>query len=65
MLLTRKAVDFEDIVITDDPSRQKEMLDRSGANTVPQIFVGNTLVGGFEDLCALDKSGELDKLLAG
>ena len=65
MLLTKKAVEFEDIVITDDPLRQNEMLDRSGAHSVPQIFVGNTLVGGFDELCALDKSGELDKLLAG
>ena len=65
MLLTKKAVDFEDIVITDDPVKQKEMQDRSGARSVPQIFVGDTLVGGFEELCALDKSGELDKLLAG
>ena len=65
MLLTKKAVDFEDIVITDDPLKRKEMQDRSGAHSVPQIFVGDTLVGGFEELCALDKSGELDKLLAG
>jgi glutaredoxin 3 len=65
MLLTRKAVDFEDIVITDDPSKQKEMHERSGAHSVPQIFVGDTLVGGFEELCALDKSGAFDELLAG
>jgi glutaredoxin 3 len=65
MLLTKKAVDFEDIVTTDNPLMQKEMQDRSGARSVPQIFVGNTLVGGFDELCALDKSGELDKLLAG
>jgi glutaredoxin 3 len=65
MLLTKKAVDFEDIVITDDPLKQKEMLDRSGAQSVPQVFVGDTLVGGFDELSALDKSGELDKLLAG
>jgi len=65
MLLTKKAVDFEDIVITDDHLKQKEMQDRSGAHSVPQVFVGDTLVGGFDELCALDKSGELDKLLAG
>jgi glutaredoxin 3 len=65
MLLTKKAVEFEDIVITDDPLKQKEMLKRSGAHSVPQIFVGNTLVGGFDELCTLDKSGALDKLLAG
>jgi glutaredoxin 3 len=65
MLLTKKAVAFEDIVITDDPLKQKEMQDRSGARSVPQAFVGGTLVGGFDELSALDKSGELDKLLAG
>lgn len=41
------------------------MLKRSGSHLVPQIFIGDTHVGGFEELCALDKSGELDKLLAG
>ena len=65
MLLTKKAVDFEDIVITDDPVKRKEMQDKSGAHSVPQIFIGNIHVGGFDELCALDKSGELDKLLAG
>ena len=65
MLLTKKAVDFEDIIITDDPLKQKEMQERSGAHSVPQIFVGDTHVGGFEELFALDKSGELDELLAG
>jgi glutaredoxin 3 len=65
MLLTKKAVEFEDIVITDDPSKREEMQELSGERSVPQIFIGNTHVGGFEQLCALDKSGELDKLLAG
>ncbi len=65
MLLTKKAVEFEDIVITDDLSKIKEMQELSGEQSVPQIFIGNTHVGGFEQLCALDKSGELDKLLAG
>ena len=64
MLLTKKAVDFEDIVITNEPLKRQEMQDRSGAHSVPQIFVGDTLVGGFDELCALDKSGELDKMLA-
>lgn len=65
MLLTKKAIDFEDIVITDDPLKRKEMQDRSGARSVPQIFIGDTLVGGFDELYALDRGGELDKLLAG
>jgi glutaredoxin 3 len=65
MLLTRKAVKFEDIIITDDPLLLAEMQERSGKRTVPQIFVGDTPIGGFDELCALDKSGELDKMLAG
>ena len=65
MLLTRKSVEFEDIAITDDPLKRQEMQERSGRQTVPQIFIGDTSIGGFEELLALDKSGELDKLLAG
>lgn len=65
MLLTKKAVDFEDIVITDDVEKQEEMRARSGRRTVPQIFIGDTPIGGFDELYALEKSGELDKLLAG
>jgi glutaredoxin 3 len=65
MLLTKKGVEFEDIVITDDPQLRTQMEDRSGRRSVPQIFVDDTHVGGFDDLYALEKSGELDKLLAG
>lgn len=64
MLLTRKAVRFEDIIVTDDPLLLAEMEERSGNRTVPQIFVGDISIGGFDELCALDKSGELDKMLA-
>ena len=65
MLLTKKAVEFEDIVITDDIQKQKEMQERSGCTSVPQVFIGDILVGGFEELCTLDKSGELEQLLTG
>lgn len=65
MLLTKKAIEFEDIVVTDDPARLAEMQKRSGNRTVPQIIVGDVSIGGFDELCALDKSGELDKMLAG
>jgi len=64
MLLTQKAVGFEDIIVTDDPALLAEMIERSGNRTVPQIFVGDTPVGGFDELYALDKNGELDKMLA-
>lgn len=65
MLLTRKSVDFDDIIISDDAGLRSEMQQRSGSNRVPQIFIGERHVGGFDELCALDKSGELDQLLAG
>lgn len=65
MLLTRKGITFDDINVSDNPSLLEEMLERSGGRTVPQILVGDTPVGGFDELSALDKSGELDKMLAG
>ena len=66
MLFTKKGVQFEDILVSRDPARFDEMQARSGGRrTVPQVFVGDVHVGGFDDLCSLDKSGELDKLLAG
>ena len=66
MLFTKKGVSFEDIVVSRDADRLAEMESRSGGRrSVPQIFVGDSHVGGFDELCSLDKSGELDKLLAG
>ena len=66
MLFTKKGVKFEDVVVSRDAERFAEMESRSGGRrSVPQIFVGNDHVGGFDELCTLDESGELDKLLAG
>jgi glutaredoxin 3 len=66
MLLTKKGVKFDDVLVSRDPARFDEMLARSGGRrTVPQIFIGDVHVGGFDEVCSLDKSGELDKLLAG
>lgn len=64
MLLTRKAVEFEDIAVGSDAAKFEEMLARSGRRSVPQIFIGDTHVGGFDELDAMERSGELDKLLA-
>ena len=64
MLLTKKGVEFEDIPVASDPALFAEMQEKSGRKTVPQIFIGDTHVGGFDELYALDQSGELDKLLA-
>jgi glutaredoxin 3 len=48
-----------------DPQRRDEMMQKSGRRTVPQIWIGERHVGGFDDLRALDLKGELDSLLAG
>lgn len=63
MLLAGKGVAFEDINVGADPDKRSEMEQLSGRRSVPQIFVGDRHIGGFDDLCALDKSGELDRLL--
>ena len=64
-LLQRKGVkEFTEIDITHDEKLQQEMLAKSnGKKTVPQIFIGDTHVGGCDDLYALDKEGKLDPLL--
>ena len=65
MLLTTKKANIEDIVATPGSAGFAEMLERTGSRKVPQIFIGDTHVGGFDQLDALDRKGELDKLLAG
>jgi len=63
-LLKHKGVDFAEVEAAWDPVKRKEMLSRSnGKTTYPQIFIGTTHVGGCDDLMALDRAGELDKLL--
>ena len=64
-LLRGKQVPFEEIDIESAPDRREEMMSRSGRRTVPQIFIGNTHVGGCDELYALDRQGKLDPLLAG
>ena len=64
-LLNEKGVNFVEFDVMKDPSRKPEMVQRSnGGRTVPQIFVGETHVGGCDDLYALEQSGKLDPLLA-
>jgi glutaredoxin 3 len=65
-LLTEKGVVFAEIDLMAEPRRRPEMLERSGGRTsVPQIFIGDTHVGGCDDLYALDRAGKLDPLLRG
>jgi len=56
--------DIEKIYIDRDPARRTEMMEKTGRRTVPQIYIGDTHVGGYDDLSALDRAGRLDPLLA-
>jgi glutaredoxin 3 len=63
-LLTRKNVAYREIDVASDAARRAEMMSRSGGGrTVPQIFIGDTHVGGCDDLYALNDEGGLDRLL--
>lgn len=62
-LLKRKQVEFEEVRIDLDQKRMREMLDRTQRRTVPQIYIGDHHVGGYDDLAELDAFGELDELL--
>jgi glutaredoxin 3 len=62
-LLQRKGAVVTEIDATGDPQKRQEMMTRSGRWTFPQIFVGDTHVGGCDDLHALDRSGGLEPLL--
>jgi glutaredoxin 3 len=62
-LLTSKGQQWHEIDIEAEPERRVEMIERSGRSTVPQVFIGDRHVGGFDDLSVLDRSGELDGLL--
>lgn len=63
-LLEKKGAAFTEIDAGMDPAKRKEMMDRSGRSTFPQIFVGEKHIGGCDDMMALEQAGELDKLLA-
>jgi glutaredoxin 3 len=63
MLLKKKGANYEDVLVTSNPALRDEMQQRSGRRSVPQIIIDDRAIGGFEDLYALDKSGELDRIL--
>ena len=66
MLLKSKGIaEIEKIRIDLDPARRDEMIEKTGRRTVPQIYIGDVHVGGFDDLAALDRAGKLDPLLRG
>jgi glutaredoxin 3 len=63
-LFDRKGVSIQEIKIDESAEQRDIMLKRTGGRrTVPQIFIGDRHVGGYDDLAALDRTGELDKLL--
>jgi len=65
MLLGSKGVtEIEKIRVDLDPSQREEMMNKTGRRTVPQIYIGDTHVGGFDELAALEHAGKLDSLLA-
>ena len=64
-LLQKKGVmQLEKILIDADPAQREAMMARTGRRTVPQIYIGDHHVGGYDDLAALDRAGKLDALLA-
>lgn len=63
-LLEDKKVSYEEIAVDGNQRLRQEMTKKSGQHTVPQIWVNNKHIGGCDDLMALERSGQLDKLLA-
>ena len=64
LLRARGVTGIEKIRVDLDPQQREPMVQKTGRRTVPQIFIGGTHVGGYDDLVALDRSGKLDPLLA-
>ena len=64
LLRAKGVAEIEKIRVDLDPPRRDEMIQRTGRRTVPQIYVGERHVGGYDDLAALDRAGGLDPLLA-
>ena len=65
LLKSKGVTEIEKIRVDLEPARRDEMMQKTGRRTVPQIYIGEVHVGGFDDLAALDRVGELDPLLRG
>jgi len=63
MLLKKKGVTWEEVPVAFDREKRQEMIERSGRRTVPQIFIDDRPIGGFDELYALEQNGQLDRLL--
>jgi len=64
LLRAKGVATIEKVRVDLEPARREEMVQRTGRRTVPQIYVGDRHVGGYDDLAALDRAGGLDPLLA-
>jgi glutaredoxin 3 len=60
MLLKQKGLDYEEIRVDTDPQRREEMMARTQRRSVPQIIIGDRVIGGYEELAAAARSGQLD-----
>ena len=65
LLRARGVEDIEKVRIDQDPAQRDAMIERTGRRTVPQIFIGDQHVGGYDDLAALDRAGKLVPMLQG
>ena len=63
MLFKKKGIDVEEISVSGNADRFEEMQQKSGRRSVPQIFINENAIGGFDELYCLEQSGDLDKLL--
>ena len=63
LLRSKGVTEIEKVRVDLEPERRQEMMERTGRRTVPQIYVGERHVGGYDDLAALDRAGDLDPLL--
>jgi glutaredoxin 3 len=64
LLRSKGVAEIEKVRVDLDPARREEMMQKTGRRTVPQIYIGETHIGGFEDLLALELAGGLDAMLA-
>ena len=62
-LLDHKGAEYQDLAVDDDPRLRGEMMTRSGRGTVPQIWIGERHIGGYDDMQLLERQGQLDELL--
>ena len=63
MLLKKKGIEYDEVLVSDDPTVHEEMARRSNRTSVPQIFIADQAIGGFDELYELEKSGELEHML--